>query len=165
MAKAKNKPITAIINTHWHLDHTTGNARIRAAYPGARLYASTAVEGALKGFLAKNIEQAKALLDDPAVPEERKADVRLYLAKYAATEGDVWTMDHAAFSNCRQAFDAFTACAESTASTASCVAIWRQQEAAFVAMHSDPKYVDTALTYYVDQVLRVPAKRSEYCGN
>ncbi|MYM31188.1 MBL fold metallo-hydrolase [Duganella sp. CY15W] len=247
VAKAKNKPITAIINTHWHLDHTTGNARIRAAYSSARLYASTAVAGALKGFLAKNIEQAKALLDDPSVPEERKADARLYLeaindpanlipdqpvkgpmsiqlgarelrlhlAKYAATEGDVWIhdpanktvftgdlvvvplpffdtgcaegwrqalaeidqldfhtlvpghglpMDHAAFSNYRQAFDAFTACAESTAGTASCVAIWRQQGAAFAAMHPDPKYVDAALTYYVDQVLRVPAKRSEYCG-
>ena len=28
VAKARNKPITAIINTHWHLDHATGNARM-----------------------------------------------------------------------------------------------------------------------------------------
>jgi glyoxylase-like metal-dependent hydrolase (beta-lactamase superfamily II) len=124
-AKARNKPITAIINTHWHLDHATGNARIRAAYPGAKLYASTAVQGALKGFLARNLDQAKAMLADPSAPEARKADVRLYLdamndpanlipdhavngpmtiklgehelrlhlARFAATEGDVWIED------------------------------------------------------------------------
>src|SRR3954464_13577640 len=43
LAKARHTPVTAIINTHWHLDRATGNARIRAASPGARLYASTGV--------------------------------------------------------------------------------------------------------------------------
>lgn len=247
VARARDKPITVIINTHWHLDHATGNARIRAAYPGAKLYASTAVEGALQGFLARGVEQAKASLDDPAVPETRKTDTRLYLnaindpvnlipdqpvrgpmtirlgerelqlhlARHAATEGDVWVhdpasktvfagdlvvvplpffdtgcaegwrqalaeidqldfqtlvpghglaMDHATFSSYRHAFDAFTACADGDQPTASCVAIWRQQGAAFVAMHPNPKYTEAALGYYVDQVLRVPAKRAEYCG-
>jgi len=247
VAKARNKPITAIINTHWHLDHATGNARIRAAYPGAKLYTSTAVEGALKGFLIRNVDKAKARLEDPAVPEARKADTRLYLgaindpvnlipdhpvrgtmtlklgerelqihlARYAATEGDVWVhdassrtvfvgdlvvvplpffdtgcaegwrqalaeidqldfqtlvpghglpMDHATFSTYRRAFDDFTVCAEGSEATTSCVATWMQKGAAFVAMHPDPKYSEEALTYYVDQVLRVPAKRTEYCG-
>ncbi len=247
VAKARNKPITAIINTHWHLDHATGNARIRAAYPGAKLYTSTAVEGALKGFLIRNVDKAKARLLDPAVPELNKADTRLYLgaindpanlipdqpvkatrtiklgereltlhlAAHAATEGDVWVhdplsktvfvgdlvvvplpffdtgcaqgwrqalaeidglafqtlvpghglpMDHATFSSYRRAFDDFTACAEGSQPTASCVASWMQKGAAFVAMHPDPKYTEEALAYYVDQVLRVPAKRTEYCG-
>lgn len=247
VAKAKNKPITAIVNTHWHLDHSTGNARIRAAYPGATLYASTAVAGALKGFLVRNLDQAKASLDDPAVPEPRKGDTRLYLnaindpanlipdrpvagpmsiklgerelqlhlARHAATEGDVWVsdpasktvfagdlvvvplpffdtgcaegwrqalaeidrldfrtlvpghglpMDHATFSSYRRAFDDFSACAESTQATASCVATWMQEGASFVAMHPDPNYTKAALAYYVDQVLRAPAKRAEFCG-
>lgn len=246
-AKARNKPITAIINTHWHLDHATGNARIRAAYPGTQLYTSTAVEGALKGFLIRNVDKAKARLDDPNVPESSKADTRLYLgaindpanlipdqpvngpmslklgerelrlhlARHAATEGDVWVhdpasktvfvgdlvvvplpffdtgcaegwrqalaeidrvdfetlvpghglpMNHATFSSYRRAFDAFTACAESPSPTASCVATWMQEGAPFVAMHPDPKYSQAALTYYVDQVLRVPGKRAEYCS-
>jgi glyoxylase-like metal-dependent hydrolase (beta-lactamase superfamily II) len=247
VAKSRNKPITAILNTHWHLDHATGNARIRAAYPGAKLYTSRAVEGALKGFLIRNVDKAKARLEDPAVPEARKIDTRLYLnaindpanlipdqpvdgpmsvklgerelklhlARHAATEGDVWVhdpgsktvfvgdlvvvplpffdtgcaegwrqalaeidqldfqtlvpghglpMDHATFTNYRQAFDAFTMCAESTQPTASCVATWMQRGASFVAMHPDPKYTETALSYYVDHVLRSPAKRTEYCG-
>lgn len=247
VARARNKPITAIVNTHWHLDHATGNARIRAAYPGAKLYTSTAVEGALKGFLIRNVDRARARLLDPAVPEANKADTRLYLgaindpanlipdqpvtgpmsiklgerelklhlASHAATEGDVWVhdpasktvfagdlvvvplpffdtgcaegwrraladidrldfqtlvpghglpMDHATFSGYRRAFDAFTACAEGTEPTATCVASWMQQGASFVAMHPDPKYSETALSYYVDQVLRVPAKRAELCG-
>lgn len=246
VAKARNKPITAIVNTHWHLDHATGNARIRAAYPGARLYTSTAVEGALKGFLIRNVDRAKARLADPAIAEARKADTRLYLgaindpanlipdqpvtgtmsvmlgerelrlhlAKYAATEGDVWVhdpssktvfvgdlvvaplpffdtgcaegwrqalaeidklefqtlvpghgtpMDHAMFSSYRHAFDAYTACAESSQPTATCVASWMQKGAAFVAMHPDPKYTEQALAYYVDQILRVPAKKAEFC--
>lgn len=247
LAKARNKPITTIINTHWHLDHSTGNARIRATYPGAALYASTAVKGALDGFLARSLGQAKAMLADPAVPESAKTDVRLYLeavndranlipdhpvrgattimlgeralqlhlASHAATEGDVWVsdaasktvfagdlvvvplpffdtgcaqgwrsaladidqlnfdtlvpghgqpMDHATFSLYRRAFDDFTACAESSQPTASCVAVWMQQGASFVARHPDSKYTEAALTYYVDKILRAPDRRAEFCG-
>ena len=75
-AKERGKPITAIVNTHWHLDHSSGNARIRAVFPGAKLYASTAVVGALKGFLIRNAPQSRARLADPATPEARKAAIR-----------------------------------------------------------------------------------------
>ncbi|WP_347259542.1 MBL fold metallo-hydrolase [Rudaea sp.] len=45
-------PIKAVINSHWHLDHIGGNPRIRAAYPVVRVYASSAIDGAMGGFLA-----------------------------------------------------------------------------------------------------------------
>src|SRR5688500_7483375 len=48
-ARTRGRPIVAILNTHWHLDHSTGNAEIRAAYPAAPLYATRAIEGALAG--------------------------------------------------------------------------------------------------------------------
>ena len=63
------RPIKAIINSHWHLDHIGGNSRIRAVYPSARIYASGALNGALQGFLAdyrRDLEGAlKQMPNDP----------------------------------------------------------------------------------------------------
>ena len=74
-AKARGRPIAAILNSHWHLDHTTGNDDLRAAYPRAPVYATTAIEGALVGFLGRNREQADKMLADPKVPEGQKAQI------------------------------------------------------------------------------------------
>ena len=75
-AKTRKKPIAAIINSHWHLDHTTGNYDLRQAYPKAQVYATTAIEGALVGFLNRNREQGDKMLADPKVPEPQKAQLR-----------------------------------------------------------------------------------------
>jgi glyoxylase-like metal-dependent hydrolase (beta-lactamase superfamily II) len=60
------------VNTHWHLDHATGNRDILAAYPDARIIASDAVVGALEGFLADSAERMRSRLKNDAVtPIER----------------------------------------------------------------------------------------------
>jgi glyoxylase-like metal-dependent hydrolase (beta-lactamase superfamily II) len=74
-AKELGQPIAAIVNTHWHLDHTTGNLDIRQAFPQAHVYATTAIEGALKGFLARGKEQSDKRLADPATPPDQKAQI------------------------------------------------------------------------------------------
>jgi len=74
-ASDRGKPIAAIVNTHWHLDHTTGNYDIRQAYPQAKVYATTAIEGALAGFLNRGRDQADKMLADPATSEARKAEL------------------------------------------------------------------------------------------
>jgi len=74
-AKERGRPIAAIVNTHWHLDHTTGNYDIRQVYPDAEVYATTAIEGALKGFLGRNRAQADNALADPKTRPERKAEI------------------------------------------------------------------------------------------
>ena len=74
-AKQRKRPIAAILNTHWHLDHTTGNADIRAAYPKAQVYATAAIEGALVGFLGRGRAQADKLLADAKTPEGQKAQI------------------------------------------------------------------------------------------
>ena len=76
-AKRVRKPIAAIVNSHWHLDHTTGNRDIRAAYPAAEIVASNAVVGALDGFLARSKASAEEALADPKLdPERRKRTER-----------------------------------------------------------------------------------------
>lgn len=74
-AKERGEPIVAIVNTHWHLDHTTGNLDIRQAYPKAQVYATTAIEGALTGFLARGRTQAAKRLAEPNIPADQKAQI------------------------------------------------------------------------------------------
>jgi glyoxylase-like metal-dependent hydrolase (beta-lactamase superfamily II) len=77
-ARARNRPIVAVFNTHWHLDHSGGNAEIRAAFPRAPLYASHAVEGALTGFFPPSRAEAERFLASgkasPAQEAEMKGD-------------------------------------------------------------------------------------------
>jgi len=52
-AQQANRPIRVIINSHWHLDHIGGDARIRALYPDVQIYASDALKEAIVGFLLR----------------------------------------------------------------------------------------------------------------
>ena len=64
-ARARHRPIAAIVNSHWHLDHTTGNWDIRQAYPHVDVYASNALHGALETFLKDSRAQTDQTLADP----------------------------------------------------------------------------------------------------
>lgn len=74
-AAAVGKPVAALVNTHWHLDHTTGNRDVLATYPQARLVASGAVANALEGFLARSLATARERLADPALPADQRTRV------------------------------------------------------------------------------------------
>ncbi|MGA9420736.1 MAG: MBL fold metallo-hydrolase [Rhodanobacteraceae bacterium] len=82
-ARATGKPVVALVNSHWHLDHVSGNPMLRAEYPGLKVYASHAIEGALKGFLADSRKQTQELIAKHAIPAGQLADV----------EGDMATID------------------------------------------------------------------------
>ena len=124
-AKMRHRPIAAVINSHWHLDHTTGNWDIRQAYPHVAVYASSALEGALATFLKDSRAATDKMLADPKTPAATRDQLLrgrsvidhpdrirpdhviarsgqmtiagrsfdLHLAKFAATEGDVWLYD------------------------------------------------------------------------
>ena len=123
-AKSRRRPIAAVVNSHWHLDHTTGNWDIRQAYPRVQIYATTRSKA--RSDLPQ--EQPRRHGQDACRPENparrpRSARARdrghrssrairpnhiiaksgrmtiagrpldVHLARFAATEGDVWLYD------------------------------------------------------------------------
>ena len=76
LARTQKKKIVAIVNTHWHLDHVSGNPDVRAAYPGLRVHASNAIDRALTGFFPASAKDSAGYVDDPQIPEETREDIR-----------------------------------------------------------------------------------------
>ena len=125
IAQADGAPVVAVLNTHWHLDHVGGNAKLRAAHPDARFYASDAIDDALGGFLANYRRQLVAMAaqaSDDAARTRFETEIGLIDAgdalkpdvvvpangtvslggrtfelhvERAATAGDVWLFDRA----------------------------------------------------------------------
>lgn len=61
-ADAWHLPVAAIVNSHWHLDHVSGNVPLRARWPRAKVYASPAIEHAMRHFLADSRRSIAARL-------------------------------------------------------------------------------------------------------
>jgi glyoxylase-like metal-dependent hydrolase (beta-lactamase superfamily II) len=73
----------AVINTHWHLDHVSGNPELRAAFPGIRVYATSAIDGALTGFLARTAEAYRKAIAEGNIPVGAGVDIEGDLATIA----------------------------------------------------------------------------------
>jgi len=88
-AASRNRPVAAIVNTHWHLDHASGNGRIKSAHPGARLYTTAAVDRALAegGFLVRNLAVQRPRLEDPAVSAAEKAEIAIFVQTMTERNG------------------------------------------------------------------------------
>lgn len=97
-----NKPIKAVMITHWHGDHPQGISAIRDAFPKVRIIATRGTEEGMRGPGAYDIgyrpdpkfdratanlaERNKAnfrkLLDDPSTPADRKDRIRKALGQF-----------------------------------------------------------------------------------
>jgi glyoxylase-like metal-dependent hydrolase (beta-lactamase superfamily II) len=84
-ANAQNLPIVAIVNSHWHLDHTSGNGRLKAAYPNAQVYATNAIDRALApgGFINRDAANISTYLASPQLSDLDKDEVRLFADTFA----------------------------------------------------------------------------------
>ena len=58
--KITDKPVGTLINSHWHMDHWSGNAEYEKAFPGVRIVSTLATRDYLKrmsaGFFAASAE-------------------------------------------------------------------------------------------------------------
>jgi glyoxylase-like metal-dependent hydrolase (beta-lactamase superfamily II) len=79
-AREQNRPIAAIINSHWHLDHVGGNPRLRAAFPDIHVYASAAIDAARRGFLADYRAQLVSELAHSAKNPDAQESIRAEIA-------------------------------------------------------------------------------------
>lgn len=88
IARTQRRPVAAVVNTHWHLDHSSGNRRVKQAHPSAKLYTTTAVERALApgGFLARTFAAARERPPDPKVSATRREETDLFIATMDASD-------------------------------------------------------------------------------
>jgi glyoxylase-like metal-dependent hydrolase (beta-lactamase superfamily II) len=75
LARDHGRDVVAIVNTHWHLDHVSGNPTLRRAYPQLRVHASNAIDAALAGFLAQSSRESVAYLEDETIPATMREDI------------------------------------------------------------------------------------------
>ena len=88
-ASERQRAIVAIVNTHWHLDHTSGNRRIKAIFPAARLHTTNAIDRVLTppdGFLVRNLERARTRYNEPDIPPVEREERGFYLETMAHPE-------------------------------------------------------------------------------
>jgi glyoxylase-like metal-dependent hydrolase (beta-lactamase superfamily II) len=77
-------PVVAIVNSHWHLDHVSGNVPLREKFPAAKVYASTAIQDAMAYFLADSRKGAVARLATLAPDSAEAGYVRAGIARIDA---------------------------------------------------------------------------------
>jgi glyoxylase-like metal-dependent hydrolase (beta-lactamase superfamily II) len=80
LVRASGKPLRAVINSHWHLDHVGGNALLRAAYPRVDVYATAAIDEALSGFLVDYRKQLEGALLKAATDARTSESLRTEIA-------------------------------------------------------------------------------------
>ena len=80
-AREHKRPIVAIVNTHWHLDHNSGNVRLKAAFPNAKVYTTTAVDRAVGpgGFLDRNLQSTLPMASDTSLPAMTKEEIQIFI--------------------------------------------------------------------------------------
>ena len=92
-ARTQDRPIAAVVNSHWHLDHVGGNPRLRAEFPQLHVYASSAIDAARQGFLAdyraQLISEIARSAKDPEAQKSLRTEVALIDAGAALGPTDV----------------------------------------------------------------------------
>jgi glyoxylase-like metal-dependent hydrolase (beta-lactamase superfamily II) len=78
-ARERGAPIAAIVNTHWHFDHVTGNGDLMAAYPDATLYATRGMATVLAGRIGESADRVEEGLKRADIDDARRARLTRFL--------------------------------------------------------------------------------------
>jgi len=74
--RGEDAAIVAIVNTHWHLDHVSGNPGLRRRVSGPACLCDRRDRRRARRFLAQSAKDAAAYLDDPQIPQAMRDDIR-----------------------------------------------------------------------------------------
>lgn len=86
-ARERQRPVAAVVNTHWRLDHSSGNGPIKAAYPQARVFATSAIDRVIApgGFLTRNLDGARAMMAAGELTGVQQEEAQIFLETMAAS--------------------------------------------------------------------------------
>ncbi len=95
--KITDKPVRWLINSHWHMDHWSGNAEYVRAYPGVQIIATTETRDFMKRMpprfftneAAKALAQVQAALDTAVRTGKLDDGTRLTPVAQRMMEADV----------------------------------------------------------------------------
>ena len=76
-------PVAAFINSHWHQDQVSGNPRLKAKWPAAKVYATAAIDDALTGFLAKGARANAQMVAEAKLSPDTLDDLKIDMATVA----------------------------------------------------------------------------------
>jgi glyoxylase-like metal-dependent hydrolase (beta-lactamase superfamily II) len=86
-ARGRGRSVVALINSHWHLDHISGNPALRAAFPNAAIYSHDAsLSEALTSFLARGAENNRKRIAEGKLDEGQLEDAKRDLATFEARD-------------------------------------------------------------------------------
>jgi glyoxylase-like metal-dependent hydrolase (beta-lactamase superfamily II) len=134
--KLTNKPVRTLINSHWHMDHWSGNDEYVKAFPGIQIIATAETRDYMKrmtsGFFADSLNagvaRSRAALDEAiktGITDEARREKEKEIEETAAFAKEVATLprvlpnfvfrDELTFWSGRREFQLFTATGDATA--------------------------------------------------
>jgi glyoxylase-like metal-dependent hydrolase (beta-lactamase superfamily II) len=72
-----SKPVRWVVNSHWHPDHTLGNAEYRKAFPGVTVIGTSATRAGILGRVPTYLEQMRSFAPIDSVMRLRLATGKL----------------------------------------------------------------------------------------